>query len=96
MDKTSHLTDAARLRIIDAAWLARGRLRLAILEAYAAQEAERLLHRQLTIHQAMTERLEQQRSAGEITRLEAMRAHLALNQLQLNASAAQSERRKAG
>ena len=89
IDKTGHLTDAARLRIADAAWLVRGRLRLAMLEAYAAQEAERLVQRQLTIQQAMTKRLEQQLSVGEITRLEVIRSHLALNQLQLNVSAAQ-------
>ena len=88
LDKTRHLTDAARLRIADAAWLARGRLRLAMLEAYAAQEAERLLQQQITIQQAMSQRLEQQLSVGEITRLEVMRSHLALNQMKLNASAA--------
>ncbi|EGW22605.1 TolC family protein [Methylobacter tundripaludum] len=88
LDKTQHLTDAARLRITDAAWLVRGRLRLAMLEVYAAQEAERLLQQQLVIQQAMTERLEQQLSIGEITRLEVMRSHLALNQMQLNVSAA--------
>jgi outer membrane protein TolC len=88
IDKTEHLTNAARLRIADVAWLVRGRLRLAMLEAYAAQDAERLLQRQLTIQQAMTERLEQQLSVGEITRLEVIRSHLALNQLQLNVSAA--------
>jgi outer membrane protein TolC len=88
IDKTEHLTDATRLRIADAAWLVRGRLRLAMLEAYAAQVAERLVQRQLTIQQAMTERLEQQLSAGEITRPEVIRSHLALNQLQLNVSAA--------
>jgi outer membrane protein TolC len=87
--KTEHLTDAARLRIADAAWLVRGRLRLAMLEAYAAQVAERLVQRQLTIQQAMTERLKQQLSVGEITRLEVIRSHLALNQLQLNVNAAQ-------
>jgi cobalt-zinc-cadmium efflux system outer membrane protein len=87
IDKTGHLTDAARLRIADAVWLVRGRLRLAMLEAYAVQEAERLLQQQLTIQQAMTGRLEQQLSVGEITQLEVIRAHLALNQLQLNVSA---------
>ena len=89
IDKTEHLTDAARLRVADTAWLVRGRLRLAMLEVYAAQEAERLLQQQLTIQQAMTERLEQQLTVGEITRLEVIRSHLALNQLQLNVSAAQ-------
>jgi len=88
LDKTQHLTDAARLRITDAAWIVRSRLRLAMLEVYAAQEAERRLQQQLAIQQAMTERLEQQLSVGEITRLEVMRSHLALNQMKLNASAA--------
>jgi outer membrane protein, heavy metal efflux system len=88
LDKTRHLTEAARLRVADGAWLARGRLRLAMLEVYAAQEAERLLQQQITIQQAMSQRLEQQQSAGEITRLEVMRSHLALNQMKLNASAA--------
>jgi len=87
--KTEHLSDAARLRVADTAWLVRGRLRLAMLEVYAAQEAEHLLQQQLTIQQAMTERLEQQMTVGEITRLEVIRSHLALNQLQLNVSAAQ-------
>ena len=89
MDKSKHLTDAARLRIADAAWLVRARLRLAMLEVYAAQEAERLLQQQLTLQKAMTERLGQQQSAGEITRLEVIRSHLLLNQLQLNVSTAQ-------
>jgi len=86
--KAEHLTDAARLRVADTAWLIRGRLRLAMLEVYAAQEAERLLQQQLTIQQAMTERLEQQLTIGEMTRPEVIRSHLALNQLQLNLSAA--------
>ena len=89
IDKAEHLTDAARLRMADTAWLVRSRLRLAMLEAYAAQEAERLLQQQLTIQQTMTQRLEQQLSVGEITRLEVMRSHLALNQMKLNANTAQ-------
>ena len=88
IDKTEHLTEAARLRIADAAWLVRGRLRLAMLEVYAAQEAEGLLQQQLTFQRAMTERLEQQLLAGEMSRFEVTRSHLALNQLQLNISAA--------
>ena len=88
LDKTQHLTDAARLRIADAAWLARGRLRLAMLEAYAAQEARRLLQQQLSIQQAITALLEQQLSVGEITQIEVIRSRLALNQMKLNAGAA--------
>jgi len=87
--KAEHLTDAARLRVADAVWLVRGRLRLAMLEMFAAQEAERLLQQQLTVQQAMTERLEQQLAIGEISRTEMIRSHLALNQLKLNLNAAQ-------
>ncbi|MDH4193695.1 MAG: hypothetical protein OEV70_06075 [Nitrospirota bacterium] len=78
MDKAEHLADAAHLRISDAAWLARGRVRLAMLEAYAAQESERLLQQQLTIQQVMTERLEQQRLVGEIAWTNVVRSHLAV------------------
>lgn len=88
MDKAKHLTEAARLRVSDMAWLVRGRVRQALLEAYAAQETERLSQQQLGIQQAMTAKLEQQLSVGEITRLEVVRSHLAMNQLQLNIGAA--------
>jgi outer membrane protein TolC len=59
-----------------------------MLEAYAAQESERLLQQQRTIQQAMTERWEQQLAVGEITRSEVIRSQLALNQLELTVSAA--------
>ncbi|MFZ1746511.1 MAG: hypothetical protein WBO24_14500 [Nitrospirales bacterium] len=59
-----------------------------MLEAYASQEFERLLQQQLTIQQVMTKRLEQQRSVREIAHPEVVRLHLALNQQQLNMSAA--------
>ncbi|HEY8035559.1 MAG TPA: TolC family protein [Methylobacter sp.] len=89
IDKSEHLIDAARLRIADTAWLIRGRLRLAMLEVYAAREAERLLQQQLAIQQSISERLEQQLAIGEITRPEVIRSQLALNQQKLNLSAAQ-------
>lgn len=89
IDKTEHLTDAAHLRVVDAAWLVRGRLRLALLEAYAATEAERLLNQQLGIQQSIVQRLEQQKSVGELSQLEVTRSHIALSQLRLNENAAQ-------
>jgi len=49
-----------------------------MLEAYAAQEAERLLQQQVTIQQAMTERLEQQRLVGEIAWPDVVPSHLAM------------------
>ena len=88
IDKTEHLTAAASLRIADATWLVRGRLRLAMLEVYAAQETGQRVQQQITLQQAMMERLEQQLQVGELSRLEVMRSRLALNQLQLNANGA--------
>lgn len=86
--KAENMADAARLRIADAAWLVRGRLRLALLEAYAAKEAERLIHQQYAIQQTINQRLEQQLAIGEIGPLEVTRSHLAVNQLKLNENAA--------
>ncbi|MFA5985352.1 MAG: TolC family protein [Methylococcaceae bacterium] len=88
LDKAKHQTNAARLRITDAAWLVRGRLRVALLEVYAATETVRLLKQQLGIQQSIMQRLEQQRSVGEIGPLEITRSNIAVKQLQLNASAA--------
>ena len=49
MDRAAHLAYVARLRVADAAWLARAKLRLAMLEVYASQEAERLSQQQLVL-----------------------------------------------
>jgi outer membrane protein TolC len=87
--KSEHLTEAARLRVVDSVWQVRGRLRLALLEVYAAQQAEQLLQQQLHIEQEITQRLAQQLAAGEISPDELNRSRLALNQLQLNSASAQ-------
>ena len=88
MDRAAHLADAARLRVADAAWQARAKLRLAMLEVYAAQEAERLSQQQLALQESMGQRLEQQLAAGEIARPEVIRSHSAINQLRLIVSSA--------
>jgi outer membrane protein TolC len=92
MDKAQQLSAAARLRIADAAWAVRGRLRLAWLEAFAAQEVERLAQQQLGLQQAMATRLEQQLAAGEISRQDLLRLQLLLSQAQLNENTAQKRR----
>lgn len=88
IDKSKHLSNAAGLRITDTAWLLRGRLRTALLEAYAAKESERLIHQQFAIQQAMNQRIEQQVAIGEMGLLEVTRSHVALNQFKLNEDAA--------
>ena len=88
-DKALQLSEAARMRISDAAWTVRGRLRAAWLEMFAARESERLLQQQLGLQQAITTHLTEQQSVGEITRQELIRSQLILNQIQLNQQAAQ-------
>ena len=92
MQKSAHLSDAARFRLSDTAWQVRGRLRLALLETFIATEAERLLQQQLGIQQEISERLEQEFSVGEITRPELLRVQLTLNQMQINFSSAQKRK----
>ncbi|TRW89915.1 TolC family protein [Candidatus Methylobacter oryzae] len=89
IEKASQLAGAARLRIADTAWLVRGRLRAALLETFAAEQAARFADQQLAVQQAINQRLEQQLAVGEIGPLEISRSHLALNQAKLNADAAQ-------
>ena len=83
------MTQAARFRILDAAWAVRGRLRLAWLEVFTAQQLERLAQQQLDLQQAITKHLQQQLAAGEISRQELLRSELQLSQMQLNANTAQ-------
>lgn len=87
--KAGHMTDAARLRVADAAWIVRGRLRLALLEVYAAEQTGNLLQQQLHLEQNINQRLRQQLDGGEISRVELTRGQIALNQLQLNVATAQ-------
>lgn len=86
---TTHLTEAARLRVADAAWTVRGRLRLAFLEIYAAEQAAHLAKQQLHIEESINQRLTRQLKNGEISRVEVTRAQLALNQSQINLATAQ-------
>jgi len=87
--KANQLAGAARLRIADAVWLVRGRLRAAWLETFVAEQAARFAKQQLAVQQAINQHLEQQLVVGEIGPLEISRSHLALNQAKLNTDAVQ-------
>lgn len=91
IDKSGHLTNAAALRIADAAWLVRGRLRLAMLDVYAAQESLRLLQQQYQLEQSIDRHLQQQQVAGEIAETDLLAAQLGLQQAQLALSAGQKK-----
>lgn len=83
LNKSVHLTEAAHWRAADAAWLIRGRLRTAMLEAYAAKESGRILATQVAIQTTLTQKIEQQMKVGELGPLELSRSKLALSQIEL-------------
>ncbi len=91
MTRSQHLTEAAELRITDTAWQIRGRLRLALLDVYAANETLRLLQQQAGIGQSLNISLQQQLAVGEIAHADVLAAQLALEQTQLNVTAAQKK-----
>ncbi len=89
LDRNQHLSDAARLRLTDTAWLIRTRLRLAMLEMFAAQESWRLLHQQHQLEQRIDQYLQQQRKAGELAETDLLASQLGLQQSQLALTAAE-------
>ncbi|WP_019866045.1 TolC family protein [Methylovulum miyakonense] len=91
IDKSQHLADATNLRVADAAWLVRGRLRLAMLDVYAAQETVRLLRQQLQLEQAVDQVLQQQQAAGEISDTDLFAAQLGMQQARLALTAAEKK-----
>lgn len=91
MARSQQLAEAAELRITDTAWQIRGRLRLALLDVYAANEALRLLQQQAAIGQSLNITLQQQLTAGEIAHADVLAAQLAFEQTQLNVTAAQKK-----
>ena len=78
-----HLTEAARHGIASTAWAVRTRLRLALLEVWAAQESATLLEQQFAAQEEITRMLDSQHAAGVATLAEAMRERIALEQTRL-------------
>ncbi|MDD5272474.1 MAG: TolC family protein [Methylovulum sp.] len=91
MDRSKHLDNAARLRIADTAWLVRGRLRLALLDTYAAQTSLGLLQQQQHLQERINQGLREQQQAGELANSDVLAAQLALAQVQVNVSAAEKK-----
>ena len=89
LDRSQHLSDAASLRLTETAWLIRTRLRLAMLEMFAAQENWRLLHQQHQQEQHIDQYLQQQRKAGELAETDLLASQLGLQQSQLALTAAE-------
>jgi outer membrane protein TolC len=92
MDKSRHLSAAARLRIADTAWLVRARLRLALLDVYASETAVQMLGQQQALQARVNGDLQAQQQAGELATSDVLAAQLALDQVRLGLSAAEKKR----
>lgn len=88
-----HLSEAARLNILSAAWNVRGRVRQAFLRLYGAREKGRLLREQLGFQEETVHILEVQVKVGEAAPFDLAQARIArdntrLAQLDADAAAA--------
>lgn len=75
--------EAARLRVSDAAWDARTKVRAAMLDLYAARENAALLTAEVALHDEGVKKLEAQVKAGESPAFELIQERLGLNRSKL-------------
>jgi len=90
--EAKHLSEAARLNIISAAWDVRRGLRRALLDLYAAEETERLFVQQRSIREESVRILEAQLSVGEVSAYDVTQARIDLDGSKLAAIDAVNER----
>jgi outer membrane protein TolC len=75
--------EAAKLRIAAAGWLARTKVRAAMLDLYAAQETATLLAAELALHEEVVTKLNAQVQAGASSAFELLQERLGLNRSKL-------------
>jgi len=83
--QAKHLSEAARLNVLGAAWQVRGKLRRALVDYYEAGEQERLLAAQRAAQEEHVKLLEAQLAAGAVSPVEVTRERIALDRTRLAA-----------
>lgn len=83
ISESRHLSEAARLDVISAAWGVRSRVRRAFLAVNVVQRTERLLAAQLDLESEGVKLLERQHQAGEVSGNEVTVARIALDHTKL-------------
>jgi len=78
-----HLAESARWQIYAAAWNVRSRLRVALLDVYAAGQRAELIGEQEKLQTELVRLLELQRDAGEVSVYDLTQARLALDTVRL-------------
>jgi outer membrane protein, heavy metal efflux system len=92
MAQAGHLSEAARLNILGAAWQVRGKLRRALVDFYAASEQERLLAAQRAAQEENVNLLEGQLGAGAVSPALVTRERIALDTTRLAEQDAKRQR----
>lgn len=83
MDQAIAAAEAAIWRVSARAWLARSRVRAAMLDSHAALQNARLLEVEQHLHQEAIKKLAAQLEAGEVSLFELTQARLMLNRARL-------------
>lgn len=78
------MAEAARWRVTLRAWMARSRVRAAMLELHSARENIRLLETEQKLHNEAINKLTAQMEAGDVSPFELTQARLSLNRTRLN------------
>jgi len=81
--------EAARWRVSSRAWVARSRVRTAMLELHGARENIRLLETEQKLHDEAIKKLTAQMQAGDVSPFELTQARLMLNRTRLSLQDAQ-------
>ena len=84
--QAKYLSEAARLNIATVAWQIRSRLRVSLLNLYAADQSEVLLKRQLAVQEDLVEQMERRLAVGEVSQPDVTLTRLFLDQIRLSLS----------
>jgi len=90
--QAEHLSDAARLNILETAWKVRSNLRSNLLNLYGAQQTEKILSEQQSVQEKLVKALEKRLAQGEASRPDLTQTRISLNQVRLAWRDAQKHR----
>lgn len=93
--EAKQLSEAARWKLVSAAWQVRSQVRTALLNLYIARETESLLNRQASAQSNVVRLLEGQLAAGALSGYEVTQARVTLQTTQLALSDATGQRLQA-
>ncbi|MDA8161674.1 MAG: TolC family protein [Desulfobacteraceae bacterium] len=95
IDRAKLLSEAARLRIVEAAWRVRSLLRRDLIKLYKAEQTEVLLRKQQRVQEEIVNILERRLSLGDVSQPDVTQAHLSLNQIRIRLAKAQGQKAEA-